>query len=212
MGIESVDILSNEFLDKYCIESSLGRSLGNVSVSKLSEKDICTVLCDLDKIRCACNDIAQYLDQTGIEFRIKSDDSVLLKIEKYKRLGGKANLCFNDLVGFRAYVSSFEGLEFPPHFRVDDLSEGKRTDDGYRAVHLYYATSNMHYPIEVQLFLEKDKDFIHWSHIYCYKQVDAKLTRELRKCYDEGKISCAEDFLKQLRVLRAVEYIRKEYE
>ena len=126
MGVDSLNILSKEFLDKYSITSSLGRSLGNVSVSKLSEEDVYNVLCDLDKLRSACNDMVHRLIDTDIEFRIKSDDSVLLKIDKYKNLGGKASLCFNDLLGFRAYVSSFDGIVFPPHFRVVDLSKGKR--------------------------------------------------------------------------------------
>jgi len=198
MGVDSLNILSKEFLDKYSITSSLGRSLGNVSVSKLSEEDVYNVLCDLDKLRSACNDMVHRLIDTDIEFRIKSDDSVLLKIDKYKNLGGKASLCFNDLLGFRAYVSSFDGIVFPPHFRVVDLSKGKREDDGYRAIHLYYKKSNMHYQVEVQLWSDYDWDFNTWTHICGYKSFTSEQLLQLRVFYEQGKIKTYTEYLERV--------------
>lgn len=41
---------------------------------------------------------------------------------------------------------------FPDYFRVVDLRRGKKIDDGYRAIHLYYQQDNLAYPIEVQLW------------------------------------------------------------
>ena len=38
---------------------------------------------------------------------------------------------------------------YPDYFRVVDLRKGKKIDDGYRAIHLYYQRNNLAYPIEI---------------------------------------------------------------
>lgn len=89
--------------------------------------------------------------------------------------------------------------EYPAYFRVVDLRNGKKTDDGYRAIHLYYQRDNMAYPIEIQLWCGKDYLFNIWSHQYVYKYKNPEIGYQLYRKYVDGKIKNKEEFLKNLK-------------
>ena len=70
-------------------------------------------------------------------------------------IGEKFKQCFNDVLGFRLRFEDYP-KEYPDYFRVVDLRRGKKIDDGYRAIHLYYQRDNLAYPIEIQLWCGND--------------------------------------------------------
>lgn len=104
------------------------------------------------------------------------------------------------MLGFRLKLEEYP-TEFPAYFRVVDLREGKQTDDGYRAIHLYYQRDNLAYPIEIQLWCGSDYLFNVWSHKHIYKYKIAALGKELYTEYQQGLISSEEAFVKRAREL-----------
>ena len=54
-------------------------------------------------------------------------------------------------------------------FKIADMRSGKKNDDGYRGIHLYYQKTNRHYPIEIQINSKCDRELNDWLHIYLYK-------------------------------------------
>lgn len=132
--------------------------------------------------------------------RFKSEDSIIRKYEKTLRTGGGFKQCFNDVLGFRLRFAEYPD-SFPDYFRVVDLRQGKRVDDGYHAIHLYYQRDNLAYPIEVQLWCGRDYFFNLWSHQYVYKYQTPEIGRQLYQEYAEGKIHAEQDFLSRLHDL-----------
>ena len=76
--------------------------------------------------------------------------SILLKesMKRHYELDEDLN---SDLMTFLGFVYIFEEYPetYPDYFRVVDLRKGKKIDDGYRAIHLYYQRNNLAYPIEI---------------------------------------------------------------
>lgn len=93
-------------------------------------------------------------------------------------------------------------VEFPEYFRVVDLRKGKKVDDGYRAIHLYYQRDNLAYPIEIQLWCGDDFQYNVWSHRYIYKYDTIEIGKAMYQRYAEGLIKNEEEFLKHLEKLR----------
>ena len=85
-----------------------------------------------------------------------------------------------------------------------DLRNGKKIDDGYRAIHLYYQRDNLAYPIEVQLWCGKDYAFNIWSHQYVYKYKTPEIGKILYQEYSAGIIQTEQEFLVRLQELEAV--------
>ena len=115
-------------------------------------------------------------------------------------MGGGFKQCFNDILVFRLHFDE-NPEEYPDYFRVDGLRNGKRVDDGYRAVHLYYQRDNLAYPIEVQLWCAKDYQFNIWSHKLVYKYWDAEIGKSLYEKYISGEICTEEDFKNEMNKL-----------
>lgn len=206
------DILTKEFLKSISLESSLGVNLANFSMSKFDEKDLNKVVEDLRKIQLEYEwELIRVLKPNNIAYRIKSVDSLKLKVNKYKENTRKAILCFNDLLGIRVVREEYLDLNtIPDYFQVIDLTQGKKeNDDGYRAVHLYYKCSNRHYPIEIQIWKASDENFINWSHKYCYKSEDSNIIRHLRSLYDDGKIVTESDFKREWDIVSACSWCNR---
>ena len=106
-----------------------------------------------------CSTLGQGLKQ--ISLRATPLETILDDIAKYRS-------SYIDVLGFRLRFNDYPE-EYPDYFRVVDLRNGKKIDDGYRAIHLYYQRDNLAYPIEVQLWCGKDYAFNIWSHQYVYK-------------------------------------------
>ena len=155
--------IPKETLDLLSYRSTLGQSLKQIS---LRATPLETILDDVAKYRSGYIDVL--VQENLIGSRFKSEDSIIRKYKKTLRTGGGFKQCFNDVLGFRLRFEEYPE-EFPDYFRVVDLRQGKKIDDGYRAVHLYYQRDNLAYPIEVQLWCGKDYAFNIWSHQYAYK-------------------------------------------
>lgn len=182
-------MLSQTILDSISLTSSLGKSLKTTSVRKIN-------------LNIVLKDVIKYIDM-GIteqnlihlkyEYRFKSFSSIRLKYDKYLKIGTSAYICFNDLLGIRIIVENYPKT-FPNYFRLVDLRKGKSNDDGYRAIHLYYQRDSYSYPIEIQIWNNKDQKFNIWSHKYIYKLSDNKIGTLLRLMYDNNEIRTELEF------------------
>ena len=192
-GLEQ--FISKDALDALSYHSSLGQSLKQISLRKTP----------LDLI---LQDIAQYresyintlIQENLIGTRFKSDDSIIRKYQKTLRTNGGFKQCFNDVLGFRLKFDDYP-TEFPDFYRVVDLRNGKKIDDGYRAIHLYYQRDSWSYPIEIQLWCGRDYLFNTWSHQYIYKYRAPDIGRELYKAFDAGEISSEQEFIAKLAIV-----------
>lgn len=179
-------------LDALSYHSGLGQSLKQISLRK-TPLDL--ILDDIAKYR--ANYIDVLVQENLIGSRFKSADSIMRKYEKTLQTGGGFKQCFNDVLGFRLRFEQYP-TEFPEYYRVVDLRKGKKTDDGYRAIHLYYQKDSMTYPIEVQLWCGADYYFNIWSHQYVYKYRTPETGRQLYMKYKAGIIKTKTDFLTAL--------------
>lgn len=142
-------------------------------------------------------------------YRVKTWQSVMMKYDKYVTYGGSFTTCFNDLLGFRITMHEYPTLSrIPEYFRVVDLRHGKKKDDGYRAIHLYYSRDNLHYPIEIQIWSSEDYGFNELAHIYLYKYKRDEIGAAMRKMYSSGIIRSKEDFVSELGRLTGGRYDR----
>ena len=190
-----MQFISEDILNKISYKSTLGQSLKQISLRKTPLDDI---LKDIKKYRSEYTDTV--VQENLIGSRFKSDDSIIRKYEKTLRMGGGFKQCFNDILGFRLHFDEYPE-EYPDYFRVVDLRNGKKVDDGYRAVHLYYQRDNLAYPIEIQLWCAKDYQFNIWSHKLVYKYWDAGIGKRLYEKYISGNIGTEEDFKNEMNRL-----------
>lgn len=184
--------ISKEVLDILSYKSTLGQSLKQIS---LRETPLPLIMEDIARYRASYIDIL--VQENLIGSRFKSDDSIMRKYEKTLKNNGGFKQCFNDILGFRLRFDKYPE-SYPEHFRVVDLRNGKKEDDGYHAMHLYYQKDNLAYPIEIQLWCGKDYLFNIWSHRYVYKYKNAQIGQILYEEYKNSKILTEQDFLKQL--------------
>ena len=191
-----MQFISKEVLDKISYESTLGQSLRQISLRKTVLSDI---LADVDRYRSQYTDIV--VQENLIGSRFKSNDSIMRKYEKTLRAGGGFKQCFNDVLGFRLYFKEYPEI-YPEYFRVVDLRKGKRIDDGYRAVHLYYQRDNLAYPIEIQLWCGADFQYNIWSHKYIYKYDNADIGKVMYQLYVDNEIHTEWDFIEKLEEMR----------
>ena len=190
--MESTVLITQDALDALSYRSAFGKSLKQISLQKLPLE---AILEDVAQYR------QRYIDALIAEglagSRFKSDDSIWRKYEKTLRAGGGFRQCCNDILGFRLHLEAYPD-EFPHYFRVVDLRKGKQTDDGYRAIHLYYQRDNRSYPIELQLWCGQDYQFNIWSHRYVYKYHPAQVGRALHQAYCAGMLPTEQAFLARL--------------
>lgn len=190
------EFISKEILEELSYTSTLQGSLKQISLSKTPLSDI---LDDISKYRASYMDTL--IQENLIGSRFKSEDSILRKYEKIMNRGGGFKQCFNDVLGFRLQFDEYPE-SFPEYFRVVDLRDGKKRDDGYRAIHLYYQRDNKAYPIEVQLWCGRDYEFNILSHRWVYKYDNPAIGKELYNLFQQGKLSDENEFVNKLKVLR----------
>lgn len=190
--------ISKETLDLLSYRSTLGQSLKQIS---LRSTPLEAILDDIAKYRSSYIDVL--VQENLIGSRFKSEDSIIRKYEKTVQTGGRFKQCFNDVLGFRLRFDNYPE-KYPDYFRVVDLRSGKKVDDGYRAIHLYYQRDNLAYPIEVQLWCGKDYAFNVWSHQHVYKYKTPEIGKTLYQEYSAGIIRTEQDFLARLRKLEAI--------
>lgn len=199
MDFYSMDIADNlitkDNLNKLSFTTTLGRSLKKIS---LQDFPLETLMIDVSAYRAASRVILLSLGLSNVRF--KSDDSVERKYIKTLNNGLGFTQCFNDLIGMRLRFDEYP-TSFPDYFRVVDMRNGKKTDDGYRAIHLYYQRDNYSYPIEIQLWCGKDYYFNLWSHVAAYKYTSPDIGKSLYNKYSNGEIDSLEEFQTTLKSL-----------
>lgn len=203
MGFE-LSNLTDSLLDKLSYESKLGKSLKN-TIRKFNKDDIVNEILDIKEFY----ESTEYLKDVNFSYRIKSLQSCVLKYDKYFP-SVEMNKCYNDLLGIRIIVANYEELlnQNLDIFKIADMRNGKKNDDGYRGIHLYYQKTNKHYPIEIQINSKYDRKLNDWLHIYLYKHTkDNSIGSILRKKYDNNEIKSEDEFKE---VLKSVLYSRKE--
>ena len=135
-------------------------------------------------------------------YRIKSLASCLIKYDRYAP-NYAVERVYNDILGFRVIVESYDNIqEIGSASRISDMRRGKKIDDGYRGMHVYYQKDHFHYPVEVQYNTYKDRwpnDMLH-KHLY-KKNISASIGASLRESYEKGNIKDAESFRRDLNVL-----------
>lgn len=143
----------------------------------------------------------EILDEIALDYRIKSIQSIGAKYDRYYP-DRQMRQVFNDILGFRAFCNDYNDVLAlgSEEFRIVDMSKGKRHDDGYRGVHLYYQKDNFHYPIEIQFNTFYDRQLNNWLHDYLYKKgYPDEIGRKLRAEYEAGKIRSDEEFKEVLK-------------
>lgn len=134
-------------------------------------------------------DASEALGEVAIDYRVKSEESICSKYERYYP-DRPVQKVFNDLLGFRSLCASYEeALALcVPQIKVIDMSHGKAKDDGYRGVHLYYRKDNFHYPIEIQINTFLDRQLNDWLHDYVYKKAHpAEVDEKCGSCTNRGR-------------------------
>ncbi len=196
MSNNKIDLPSKEVLEILSYKTSLNTSIKQLSLRKLDVNIIMEDIVDYS-----------YFVRSKDEFlflknkRLKSIQSALIKYNKCMEGSGcKVSQCFNDILGIRVCLEKYPE-KFPDYFRIVDIRKGKKVDDGYRAIHLYYQKDGYHYPIEIQLWCEKDISFNVWSHKSAYKYVTPAVGLELRTLYDENKINTQKEFEENLKII-----------
>lgn len=195
MGLLETNGLSLEILAGLSYQSQLGKSLKN----NLHAFEKTALLQDaLDATEWF--DANELLGEVALDYRIKSEESIRSKYERYYP-DRPVQKVFNDLLGFRALCTSYDEALHPdlPSITVVDMSHGKAHDDGYRGVHLYYKKDNFHYPIELQFNTFIDRQLNDWLHDYVYKKnYPASVGCALRTRYEHGSFTELESFKEAL--------------
>lgn len=178
-------------LDSISYKTKLGKNLKNT----LRKVDKEFLMEDLNEYRLFLKKRRRLLN--NFTYRIKSVQSIKLKYNRYypsKVIGS----CFNDILGIRIIVESYNIDLSGDNIKHVDMTNGKKNDDGYRGYHVYYMKSNYHYPIEVQFFIQRDYVFNMWLHKYIYKYEDNSIGIKLKELYEKNIIKNEEDFREEL--------------
>lgn len=184
-----------ELFDKLSYRSNLGTSLKK-TLRRFDKEALFDELFDI-----LTHYTINITEDFPYDYRVKPIHSSNLKYDRYYP-SRELEKVYNDLLGIRIVVSSYIDvfrMDLPSNVRLVDLTEGKKYDDGYRGIHLYYQKDHFHYPIEVQFWTADDKQINEWLHTMVYKYYnDIEIGYTLRKKYDNGEIKTKKDFRKEL--------------
>lgn len=188
--------LSQELLEELSYRSNLGKSLKN-NIHYFSKDDVLNEM----KLMTDWLWTLDCLDGIALDYRIKSMESISSKYDRYYP-DRQMRQVFNDILGFRAFCDSYsQVLQLESDiFRIVDMTKGKRHDDGYRGVHLYYQKDNYYYPIEIQFNTLYDRQLNNWLHDNVYKKnYPESVGILLREKYEKGAIRNEDDFMEVLK-------------
>ena len=181
-------------------KTSLGKSLKH-SLHKFDKEELFT---DIKKARkfyiMAMSDMESEISRYGY-YRVKAMASCEIKYDRYFP-NYAVERVYNDIFGARIIVEDYgeaEGLvdNMSPS-RVSDMIAGKKSDDGYRGLHLYYQPDHFTYPIEFQFNTAHDRVFNNWAHTWMYKKgYPAEIGGALRAMYESGRIQTENDFRRE---------------
>lgn len=151
-------------------------------------------------IKFICDEHLNSLEECQVAYRIKSKQSILMKFDKYYP-NTEYDKCFNDILGLCIICKNYDFVSKinEQNLKIIDMRNGKRNNDGYRAIHLYYQRDRKHYPIEIQVVTEHDHIFNKWLHTYVYKYKSGEIGIRLRELYDNNMIDDENAFIKYLK-------------
>lgn len=203
--LSNIVIFDKKILTQLSYKTMLDKSLKN-TLHKF-EKD--QLINDLKNARRFFLSKQNIIESYIRSYRIKSIDSILMKYDRYYP-NTSFERVYNDILGFRILCKNYSDIERildPEIFsRKSDMRNGKKIDDGYRGLHVYFQESHFHYPIEFQINKVDDRVFNNWLHIHLYKRnISGSIGGKLRKMYNDGKISDENDFRRELNVLLSSE-------
>lgn len=191
-----------EKIGQISYRSNLGKSLKN-TLRKFNKEELIDEIQEVIK----CFNAIDLDNEFPYKNRVKALQSCILKYDKYYP-SKPVEQAFNDLLGFRVIIkdySIFDEIKLPENVKIADMRNGKANDDGYRGIHLYFQESHFHYPIEFQFVTGQDKLFNQWLHDNTYKYIaDGTIGCKLRVLYEQGEITCEEDFRKEMQRLCAI--------
>lgn len=202
MSVNSSHPLLHTLLANLSCPSVLGKSLKTV----LSHVEKEQLFADLRHARRFYRERISILEAFDSAYRIKSLDSMLLKYDRYYP-HFTVERTYNDILGIRIICPDYAQAdalraEYPQEFRhCADMRDGKKCDDGYRGVHLYFQADHFHYPIELQYNTVFDRRLNDWLHCYLYKRDAADIGAALRKLYEQDKIRSEDEFRRELYAL-----------
>lgn len=187
------DGLSLELLESLSYRSRLGKSLKN----SLRHFDKSQLFEEIENILYWYDD-HESLHSIISDYRLKSTQSCLIKYDKFYPEMQHAKV-FNDILGFRMVCDNYEDVlklsNIDKRIRIVDMSIGKKKDDGYKGVHVYFQIDNFHYPIEIQYNTFYDRQINNWLHKYIYKRgYPNNIGCNLRKLYENGNIKDEKEF------------------
>ena len=194
--IESVIIKIQSIYDKinhdwvkYLLDFNRFDFIGTDGKLKISLKDNTVADINMEKDNILYNLIMEYrqfvvdkvfnLDFDKVRSRIKMANSIQSKIETYNKFKlekGRVPIikCLNDICGARIEIEddvtfdeiiTFVSKNFPK-LKVIDAT---KSIEGYRAVHIYFREGRYYFPLELQIWYEKDHDANNVAHVR-YKQ------------------------------------------
>lgn len=144
-----------------------------------------------------------FLSHPDVHWRVKTPISTKTKLNRNKDRNAERPIekIFNDLIGIRLILSDYDVWEqvktkLPHNVTIVDLRNGKRPDDGYRAIHVYFQQDHRHYPVEIQFVSEHDFIFNEWQHDYLYKNrsINQSIGLKLRELYELGEITTEKEY------------------
>lgn len=183
--------LSEDILKKLSYKSNLGISLKRNLHYFNKDELIDELLNMVDWL-----DENEALDDIALDYRIKSEKSIIQKYNRYYP-NQQARKVFNDILGMRAFCDDYtDVINLQSNIvRIADMSHGKANDDGYRGVHIYYQLDNFHYPIEIQFNTLFDRQLNNWLHDYLYKKdYPNEVGKMIRQKYEDGLITNIKKF------------------
>ena len=153
--------LSEEKLHQLSYRSKLGLSLKNT----LHHFEKNQILSELIEMRRWLNEL-DLLDEVDLDYRIKSVESIEGKYNRYINSNRQTRQIFNDILGFRGFCDDYDDVRDLDSsiFHIADMTKGKKNDDGYRGMHIYYEVDNFTYPIEIQFKTLYDRQINNWLH------------------------------------------------
>lgn len=179
-------------------ETSYHKSLRGIRVDY--SLDLLPMYNDINRFNILYNDLAQQVSSVGIQARIRSVQSVQLKVARYNNAHRDINSVFNDLVAFRILIPTFDNysdMYFKDQFYRSNVYDGQR--NGYRGIHYYYKLDNLHYQAEVAVNTYADRQFSNLLHRYVYKQYPDIVGQKMFAHYQNNDIINEQTFLEVLQ-------------
>jgi len=179
-------------LEEISYRVSLSRSTNKLKVSSEILASVCQDATSYSNVLSSTSYWEKY------NARVKTPDSIERKV--LRNPDKEFQSVFNDLLVLRIYCKEYP-TAYPDYYRVVDMRCGKKVDDGYRGIHLYYKLDNFHYIIEIQIWSEYDSVFNIMSHKFGYKSIPSHVLKQVHEKRVQGCLLTESDYFEEVRKL-----------